>query len=73
MHDFLAEQAASGTQPWTRLRRRGHGRACRADADYITKRESTWQHAILELPASSDVDDDHLRRITGQMQHEHHC
>jgi hypothetical protein len=42
-------------------------------ADYITKRESTWQHAILELPASSDVDDDRFRRITGQMRHEHHC
>jgi len=73
MHAFLAEQAAGGTQPWTRLRRRGHGRAWRADADYITKRKGTWQHAILELPASSDVDDDRLRRITGQMQHEHHC
>lgn len=47
MHDFLAGQAAAGTQPWARLWQAGHGRAWRADANYIAGREDTWQHALL--------------------------
>jgi hypothetical protein len=60
-----AELAASGTQPWARLWQQGHGRAWGADTDYITTREGTWRRALLELPASSDADDDrtcHCRR-----------
>ena len=34
MHDFLAGQAAAGTQPRTRLWQDGHGRAWRAGTDY---------------------------------------
>jgi len=47
MHDFLAEQAARGTQPWARLFREGHGDVWQADAGYITKREDEWRHALL--------------------------
>jgi hypothetical protein len=48
MHDFLAGQAATGTQPWTRLWHAGHGRAWRADTDYIAEREDTWRQALLD-------------------------
>jgi hypothetical protein len=48
MHDFLAGQVATGTQPWTRLWHAGHGRAWRADTDYIAKREDTWRQALLD-------------------------
>jgi len=48
IHDFLAEQAANGTQPWTRLWRGGHGGAWRADADYIEQRTAWWSRALLE-------------------------
>ena len=48
MHDFLAGQAAAGTQPWTRLWQHGHGRAWRADTDYIANREDIWQGALLD-------------------------
>jgi hypothetical protein len=41
MHDFLAGQAAIGTQPWTRVWHAGHGRAWRVDTDYIAEREDT--------------------------------
>jgi hypothetical protein len=47
MHDFLAEQASRGTQPWARLWQRGHGDAWQADAGYITGRESQWQQALI--------------------------
>ena len=48
MHDFLAGQAATGAQPWTRLWHAGHGRAWQADAGYIAKRETTWRQALLD-------------------------
>jgi hypothetical protein len=48
MYDFLADQAASGTQPWARLWDAGHGRAWRADTDYIASREATWHRALLD-------------------------
>jgi hypothetical protein len=47
MHDFLAEQAARGTQPWARLFRDGHGDVWQADAVYISRRQDEWQHAFL--------------------------
>lgn len=47
MHDFLAQQAASGTQPWTQLWQQGHGAAWREDADYIERREDAWRRALL--------------------------
>ena len=47
MHDFLAEQASRGAQPWTRLWHEGHGAAWQADARYITERESRWRQALL--------------------------
>jgi Ser/Thr protein kinase RdoA (MazF antagonist) len=47
MHDFLAEQAAAGAEPWARLWREGHGDAWRADTDYITRREHQWREALL--------------------------
>ena len=48
MHEFLAGQAATGIQPWARLWQAGHGRAWRADTDYIARREDTWRHALLD-------------------------
>jgi hypothetical protein len=48
MHDFLAQHAASGTQPWTRLWQQGHGRAWQADADYTAARADIWHHALLD-------------------------
>jgi hypothetical protein len=47
MHTFLADQAAQGTQPWTRLWHEGHGTAWQADTDYINQREHQWHQAIL--------------------------
>jgi hypothetical protein len=47
MHDFLARQAAQGTQPWARLWREGHGDAWRADTRYITERAAQWHQALL--------------------------
>ena len=48
MHDFLAGQAAAGTQPWAHLWRAGHGRAWQADTDYIAGQQDTWHHALLD-------------------------
>jgi hypothetical protein len=47
MHDFLAGQAARGTQPWARLWQEGHGDAWQADAGYISQREDQWRRALL--------------------------
>jgi Ser/Thr protein kinase RdoA (MazF antagonist) len=47
MHDFLARQAARGTQPWARLWQEGHGNAWRADAAYITRHQGQWHQALL--------------------------
>ena len=47
MHTFLAEQAAQGTQPWTRLWKEGHGDTWQADISYITQRADHWRHALL--------------------------
>ncbi len=47
MHTFLAEQAAQGAQPWTRLWQEGHGNAWQADTDYINHREHQWHQALL--------------------------
>jgi hypothetical protein len=48
MHEFLAQQAARGTQPWAGLWQHGHGAAWRADTDYIVQREGTWRRALLD-------------------------
>lgn len=47
MADFLAAQAAAGTQPWTRLHAEGHGDVWAADARYAAGREQEWQRALL--------------------------
>ena len=47
MYDFLAEQAAQGTQPWARLWHEGHGDAWQADTTYIAQREDQWHQALL--------------------------
>jgi hypothetical protein len=47
MHSFLAEQAAQGTQPWTRLWQEGHGDAWQADTNYINQHERRWHQALL--------------------------
>lgn len=47
MHTFLAQQAARGNQPWTRLWREGHGDAWWADAEYTAEREDQWRRALL--------------------------
>jgi len=48
MYDFLAGQAAVGTQPWTRLWQQGHGLTWQADTDYIAERAATWHQALLD-------------------------
>ena len=47
MYDFLLQQAARGTQPWTRLWNEGHGDAWQADAAYIVARQQQWHEALL--------------------------
>jgi Ser/Thr protein kinase RdoA (MazF antagonist) len=47
MHDFLAAQAAEGTQPWTRLWHEGHGAAWKADAGYVEEHTADWTAALL--------------------------
>ena len=47
LHEFLAAQAAAGTQPWTGLWETGHGTAWQADADYIRAHETAWTAALL--------------------------
>ncbi|MGD0699719.1 MAG: phosphotransferase [Trebonia sp.] len=47
MYDFLAAQAARGTQPWARLFHEGHGDAWRADTGYIRRRTGQWHQALL--------------------------
>jgi hypothetical protein len=47
MHDFLAAQAAAGTQPWTGLWEAGHAAAWQADTGYIRARETSWAAALL--------------------------
>jgi hypothetical protein len=47
MYDFLAEQAADGRQPWTRLWDDGHGQAWQADTEYIERRTDEWLRALL--------------------------
>lgn len=46
-HDFLRDQAAPGTEPWSGLWREGHGRAWSADAEWTHRREQTWRSALL--------------------------
>lgn len=48
MHDFLADQAVRGTQPWARLWREGHGEAWRSDAEYIENHAADWSRALLD-------------------------
>lgn len=48
MHDFLAEQAAVGTQPWTRLWHDGHGETWRRDAEHIDAQAAQWATALLD-------------------------
>jgi hypothetical protein len=48
MYDFLARQAARGTQPWARLWDEGHGDVWQADAAYIIRREHEWHQALLD-------------------------
>jgi Phosphotransferase enzyme family len=47
MYDFLAREAAAGTQPWARLWREGHGASWKADTAYITGRQQQWHQALL--------------------------
>ncbi|WP_406474882.1 hypothetical protein [Streptomyces platensis] len=47
MHDFLREQAALGTQPWSTLWAEGHGDVWRSDAAYIEQRADQWEKALL--------------------------
>ncbi|GAA1617366.1 phosphotransferase enzyme family protein [Actinoplanes couchii] len=47
MHDFLRDQAALGTEPWTTHWRTGHGDAWRADADYTERNTDLWTKALL--------------------------
>jgi Phosphotransferase enzyme family len=47
MYDFLAREAAAGSQPWARLWAQGHGAAWLADTRYIARREARWRRALL--------------------------
>jgi hypothetical protein len=46
-HIFLAQQAALGTQPWTRLWHEGHGDVWHADTEYIVRHDAEWHQALL--------------------------
>jgi len=46
MHDFLAQQASAGVQPWTSLWETGHGEAWQDDAGYIEAHEAVWAAAL---------------------------
>jgi Ser/Thr protein kinase RdoA (MazF antagonist) len=47
MHDFLAERAARGAQPWAQLWQEGQGDVWAADTGYIIERASQWHQALL--------------------------
>jgi Ser/Thr protein kinase RdoA (MazF antagonist) len=47
MHDFLARAAADGLEPWARLWREGHGDAWRRDSEFIERRATLWEQALL--------------------------
>jgi hypothetical protein len=46
MHDFLAQQASAGVQPWADLWKSGHGQAWQTDTDYIETNEAVWAVAL---------------------------
>nr|WP_241562353.1 phosphotransferase [Streptomyces hoynatensis] len=48
MYDFLREQSALGTEPWTTHWREGHGEAWREDAEYVERRAALWTSALLD-------------------------
>ncbi|WP_222719554.1 phosphotransferase [Actinokineospora xionganensis] len=48
MRDFLAAQAAAGTQPWARLWLEGHGTAWRLTAEHIDRHAESWAKALLD-------------------------
>jgi hypothetical protein len=48
MHDFLRDQAALGTEPWTTHWRTGHGETWLADAEYTERNTATWLTALLD-------------------------
>ena len=48
MHQFLAEGAANGVEPWARLWADGHGESWRADAEYIGRHRADWERALLD-------------------------
>jgi hypothetical protein len=48
MHQFLAEGAASGVEPWARLWADVHGKSWRADAEHIERHRVDWERALLD-------------------------
>lgn len=48
MYDFLAAQAAAGTQPWTRLWQEGHGTIWQRDAEHTDAHAEDWARALLD-------------------------
>ncbi|WP_439383464.1 phosphotransferase [Amycolatopsis lexingtonensis] len=47
MRDFLAAQAAAGTEPWRRLWAEGHGRHWGNRADHLDRHHDVWLRALL--------------------------
>jgi hypothetical protein len=47
MYDLLAGGHATGTQPWAKLWREGHGPPWSADTDYIAANTGRWQAALV--------------------------
>jgi hypothetical protein len=48
MHQFLADRAAKGIEPWVTLWHQGHGEAWRKDADYNDSQQARWRAALLD-------------------------
>ena len=47
LHEFLADQAARGVEPWAGQVAAGHGEAWRADTAYIAEHQDDWRRALL--------------------------
>ena len=48
MHQFIAEGAANGVEPWARLWADGHGESWRADAEHIERHRADLERALLD-------------------------
>ena len=48
MYDLLAHGAATGTEPWATLWRKGHGQRWHRSTEYISGNTASWQAALID-------------------------